>query len=269
MDTPKTFFVGNFKFLRNRKKLTQEQLAERLGFTRKKLEALEGGRVKAPGPEDLLKFSEFFKISLDTLVRVDLSKLGELKLRDLEAGNDVYLKGGQLRVLAITVDKTNKENVEYVPVKAKAGYASGHTDPDFIASLPKYSIPNLPKGSTYRMFPISGESMLPIPDGSEVVGRYVQDWQSIKRRTACIVILSGANDFVFKLITINDNGTALLESLNSSYKPYTVEVKDVLEIWQFHSYTTKEIPEALTEIQELKVMMLDIQKELKVKRPNT
>ncbi len=258
MDTPKTFFVGNFKFLRNRKKLTQEQLAEQLGFTRKKLESLEGGRVKAPGPDDLLKYSQFFKISLDTLVRVDLSRLGELKLRDLEAGNDVYLKGGQLRVLAITVDKTNKENVEYVPIKAKAGYASGHNDPDFIASLPKYSIPNLPKGSTYRIFPISGDSMLPIPDGSEVVGRYLQDWKSIKSRTPCIVILSGSNDFVFKLVTINKDSTVLLESLNNNYKPYSVEITEVLEIWQFHSYHTREMPEAPTDLLELKMMIKDL-----------
>lgn len=125
MDTPKTFFVENFKFLRIRKKLTQERLAEKLGFTRKKLEALEGGRVKAPGPEDFLKYSEYFCFSVDTLIKVNLAKLGELKVRDLEAGNDVYVKGGKLRVLAITVDKENRENAEYVPISAKAGYRTG------------------------------------------------------------------------------------------------------------------------------------------------
>lgn len=265
MDTPKTFFVSNFKFLRNRKKLTQEQLAERLGFTQKKLGSLEGGRVKAPGPEDLLKYSQFFKVSLDTLVRVDLSKLGELKLRELEAGNDVFIKGGQLRVLAISVDRTNTENIEYVPVKAKAGYQAGYSDPEFIAGLPKFSFPNLPRGGTFRMFPISGDSMLPIPNGSDVIGRYVEDWTMLKPRTPCIVILNGNTDFVFKMMTIKADRSVLLESLNTGYHPYSVALADVLEVWQFHSYQSREMPEPMTDIQELKAMMLDLKKEFKSK----
>src|SRR5690606_40737116 len=87
-------------------------------------------------------FSDYFHVSVDSMLKVDLTKLGELKLRELEAGNDVYIKGGNLRVLAISVDKSNNENVEYVPVKAKAGYASGgYNDPEYIAGLPKFSMP--------------------------------------------------------------------------------------------------------------------------------
>ncbi len=258
MDNPKTFFVSNFKLLRTRKKMTQAQLAAVFGFTQKKIESMESGRVKSPGPEDLLKYSQYFKVSIDTLVKVDLSRLGELKLRELEAGNDVYMNGGQLRVLAISVDKNNKENVEFVPVKAKAGYASGYSDPDFIAALPKYSFPNLPKGSTYRMFPISGDSMLPIPDGSNIIGRYVQDWKKLKARTACVVVLSSANDIVFKLVIINEDRTVLLESLNTNFKPYIVAAADILEVWQFHSYETTEMPEPMTDMQEVKSMLQEL-----------
>ncbi|HEY3389742.1 MAG TPA: helix-turn-helix transcriptional regulator, partial [Prolixibacteraceae bacterium] len=124
------FFAGNIRFLRDRKKLSQETLAARLGLTRAKLAAIEGGNTRSPQPEDYLNFSEFFKISIDSLLKIDLSKLGELKIRELEAGNDVYIRGGNLRVLAISVDKSNNENVEYVPVKAKAGYMAGYNDPE-------------------------------------------------------------------------------------------------------------------------------------------
>lgn len=262
MDMPKTFFVTNFKFLRTRKKMTQAQLAEVFGFTQKKVESMESGRVKSPGPEDLLKYSQYFKMSIDTLVKIDLSKLGELKLRELEAGSDVYLRGGQLRVLAITVDKSNKENIEYVPVKAKAGYARGFNDPDFIATLPKFNLPNIPKG-TFRMFPIMGDSMLPVPDGSDVIGRYVEDWKTIRPLTACIVILSGDNDFVFKLVTIKEDQTVVLESLNTSYQPYTVDIADILEIWQFYSYQSKEMPEPMTDLQEVKSMLQELRSEVR------
>ena len=242
------FFAGNIRFLRDRKKLSQEALAARLELTRAKLAAIEAGNTKSPQPEDYLNFSEFFKISIDTLLKIDLSKLGELKIRELEAGNDVYIRGGNLRVLAISVDRSDNENVEYVPVKAKAGYMAGYNDPEFIASLPKFSLPNLPAQGTFRIFPSTGDSMLPVPEGSEIIARYVADWTAIKPDTPCIVILKGQQDFVFKMATINADGTIVLKSLNSAYKPYSVSVDDVLEIWRFYAYTSREFPEAQPEM---------------------
>src|SRR5690625_1037354 len=120
----KIFFGSNIKFLRERKKISQESLSVKLGITRAKLAALEGGQTKAPQPEDYINFSEYFKISIDALLKVDLRKLTAFKLRELEAGNDVYMTGSKIRVLAISTDKQNNENAEYVPVKAKAGYRS-------------------------------------------------------------------------------------------------------------------------------------------------
>lgn len=242
------FFAGNIKFLRDRKKLSQESLAAQLGLTRAKLAAIEAGNTKSPQPEDYLNFSEFFKISIDTLLKIDLTKLGELKIRELESGNDVYIRGGNLRVLAISVDRSNNENVEYIPVKAKAGYMAGYNDPEFIASLPKYSLPNLPAQGTFRIFPTTGDSMLPVPEGSDIIAQYVADWTAIKPDTPCIVILKGQQDFVFKMTTINADGTIMLKSLNSGYKPYTVSVDDVLEIWRFYAYTSKEFPEPQPEM---------------------
>ncbi|PTN09622.1 XRE family transcriptional regulator [Mangrovibacterium marinum] len=245
---PKIFFASNIKFLRERKKISQEALAAKLGLTRAKLAAIEAGNTKSPQPEDYLNFSDFFKISIDTLLKVDLSKLGELKLRELEGGNDVYIRGGNLRVLAISVDQSNNENVEYVPVKAKAGYMAGYNDPEFIAALPKYSIPNLPTDRTYRIFPSVGDSMLPVPEGADIVAQYMTDWTDLKTDTPCIVILKGQQDFVFKLTTVNEDGTIRLKSLNPAYEPYTVAAADVLEIWRFYAYTSREFPEAPSDI---------------------
>ncbi len=242
MGTANIFFGSNLKFLRDRQKLIQEELAAKLGLTRVKVNALENGHTKSPLPEDYINVSNFFRISIDSLMRVDLSKLGELKLRELQAGNDVYIKGGNLRVLAITVDKSNNENVEYVPVKAKAGYMAGYNDPEYLATLPKFSIPNLPKQGTFRIFPITGNSMLPIPDGSNIIASYMQDWKRLKPETPCIVILGGQQDFVFKMITIQHDGTALLKSLNPEFAPYIVPVDEIRELWKFHSYISTSIP---------------------------
>ena len=121
----KIFFHNNIRLLRERKKKSQEELSADLDLSRNKLQALESGKTVNPTALDMIKFSEYFKVSVDSLLKVDLTKLGELKLKELLAGNDVYMTGSKLRVLAITVDKNNKENTEYVPVKAKAGYMAG------------------------------------------------------------------------------------------------------------------------------------------------
>jgi hypothetical protein len=133
-------------------------------------------------------------------------------------------------------------------VKAKAGYMAGYNDPEFIASLPKYSLPNLPADGTFRIFPSTGDSMLPVPEGSDIIAQYVPDWAAIKADTPCIVILKGQQDFVFKMVTMNPDSTILLKSLNPEYKPYTVETSDVMEIWRFYAYTSREFPEAQSEM---------------------
>lgn len=260
MKEQKIFFGINLKFLRERKKLSQEVLSEKLHVTRAKLAALETGNTKAPQPEDYINISNFFQVSIDSLMRIDLSKIGELKVRELEAGNDIYIKGGNLRVLAISVDKRNNEQTEYVPIKAKAGYSDGgYSDPEYIAELPKYSLPHIPKEGTFRIFPITGDSMLPIPDGSDITGQFVEDWSVLKAGTPAIVILKGQQDFVFKLLTLQEDGYLYLESLNKNYHPYTVHLEDVLEVWKFHAYTSKEMPEreadlgtVIREIRDLK-----------------
>ena len=47
MNGQKIFFGPNVKFLRERRKLSQESLAETLELTRSKLNALENGQTKA------------------------------------------------------------------------------------------------------------------------------------------------------------------------------------------------------------------------------
>ena len=264
MNTPKIFFAPNVKFLRERKKLTQHDLANYLEISRSKLNALESGQTASPQPEDYLKYSAYFGISIDTLLKIDLSKLGELKLRDLQAGNDVYMTGSNLRVLAISVDRSEKENVEYVPVKAKAGYRSGYADPDYIAKLPKFSFPNLPSSGTFRMFPTTGDSMLPLPEGADVICQFVEDWTMVKPGTLCIVVLRGENDFVFKRVTLKSlERMLLLESLNQAYQPYEVPVSEVLEIWKYYGYQSRIVPEPVSDVHHISSTLSEVLKRLR------
>ena len=122
------YFASNIKLLRKRKRRTQDDVATALDLKRSTLSGYENG-VAEPGLEVLISFSKYFEIAIDTLVKTNLSEFTETQLSQLERGYDVYIKGGQLRVLATTVTPDNHENIELVTEKAKAGYRTGYADP--------------------------------------------------------------------------------------------------------------------------------------------
>ncbi len=67
----------NITFLRLRDELTLEQVAHKLGLKSKSnIKAYEKGTCY-PKADNLLKIAELFDVSLDTLVKTDLSK-GEI-----------------------------------------------------------------------------------------------------------------------------------------------------------------------------------------------
>ncbi|MBS0030848.1 XRE family transcriptional regulator [Chitinophaga sp. 22321] len=245
MDKQPLYWAANLKLLRTRKKISQQHLSGLLGLNRNKITAQESGKTRNPRMEDLVLIAGFFKIDMDILIKTDLSQIPETQLEELEAGKAVDLTGRHIRILPITVNNSNEENMEYVPARARAGYRSGFSDPGFIAALPKFSLPDLPRGKTIRMFPISGDSMHPIPDGSHIIAQYLQDWHHLKNNTACILVLKGGEEeIVFKIVEnqIKQHGTLVLHSLNSYYETMIVNIEEVLEIWTFVGYISKELP---------------------------
>jgi transcriptional regulator with XRE-family HTH domain len=256
-------FASNLKFLRKRKNRTQDEFAETLGMKRSTLSGYEN-EVAMPGIPALIQLSDHFGISVDTLVKIDLTSLTGHQMYMLEHGEDVYLKGGKLRVLATTVDRNNRDNIELVNEKAKAGYTRGFFDPEYISDLPRYQLPFLPDDRKYRTFQISGDSMLPVPDGAWVTGEFVQDWLSLPDGEACIV-LTLDEGIVFKLVEnrIREEGTLRLISLNTAYNPYFVSISEVREIWRFVNYTSSELPAGDLSGEMIGKTLLTIQNDIK------
>lgn len=264
MSNKTCFWATNIKFLRNRKGLNQEELAGELGISRSKLNAHENGQTVNPPVEDLFRFSDYFRMGIDALLRTDLSALKDQQITELQTASNDFISGKKLRVLATTVDAANNEQIEFVPHKARAGYLAGFSDPEFISKLPVFHMPHLPKDRKFRMFPTTGDSMYPIPENSLVVGNYVEDWANIKDETPCIVVTKDEG-IVFKLVTnqIKKNRTLLLRSLNTMYEPYEVGIGDVLEVWQFVNYISDSIPHAEIPLQEMSRSLYEIKAELK------
>ena len=246
------YFASNIKFLRKRRGRTQDDVAVALNLKRSTLSGYENG-VAQPGIEILVSFSRYFNMSIDTMLKIDMTKLSESQLGELERGYDAYVKGSNLRVLTTTVTDDNEENIELVPEKAKAGYTTGYADPEYIGELPRFRLPFLSGKKKYRTFQLKGDSMLPIPDGSWVTGEFVQDWREIRNGKAYVVFT--INDgIVFKIIENNleSDGRLVLYSLNPVYEPYEVHINEVKEIWKFVNYISNELPEPVLPEKQLR-----------------
>lgn len=248
------FISKNIRHLRHLKGLTQEVLSEDLGVTRSRISSYEEGR-SAPTIEMLIKLSDYFKLPVDILLRNDLTK----------ATNSSFIEVGNQRVLfPISVDEDGENLIEVVPVKASAGYLNGYDDPEYIEQLQKIKLPFLPTGK-HRAFPIKGDSMLPMKDGSFVVGRFIEDRNDIiSGKTYVLITLNDGMVYkrVYKQTTTEP--TLLLVSDNTSYQPYEVAMDEVLELWEFTcSINTQEYDERELKISSILNMFNDLGVELK------
>lgn len=214
----------NIAHLRHLKGLSQENMAEELGITRSRLSSWEEHRA-APPIEMLITLSEYFTISVDSLVKIDLTKVKDLR--------DLLKIGGNRILFPVMVDQDSNDLVELVPLKASAGYLQGYADPTFIEDLPRISLPYAMHGK-YRGFPIKGDSMPPLENGAYVVGTYVEDLKDIKDGDTYIVLTKN-DGLVYKRLynTVPIDGYIQFHSDNKAYLPFSVKAEDIYEVWHF------------------------------------
>ena len=245
------YFSSNIKFLRKRRGRTQDDVAFALGMKRSTLSGYEN-EVSQPTLQALIAFSKYYGIAIDTLVKVNLTTISESQLSQVERGGDVYLKGSNIRVLATTVNSDNMENIELVSEKAKAGYATGFADPEYISELPVFQLPFLSKQKKYRTFQLTGDSMLPITPKSWVTGEFVQDWSSIINGHG-YVILTLDEGIVFKIVEnlIETENMLRLYSLNPVYESFDIHINEIKEVWKFVNYISSEIPDPVLPQEDL------------------
>jgi transcriptional regulator with XRE-family HTH domain len=257
----KKMIGANLRHLRKLKDMTQNELAEQLEIRRSNIGAYEEGRAD-PRYDTLEKISGFFNVSLDNLVKRDLTRLSEREINELDSGE----AGAKIRPLIIPVDKaTGRERIVFIPQKASAGYLNGYADPEYIEDLPRFDLPFLGPG-TYRAFEIKGDSMLPLPSGSTVIGEYVENWDSIKEGQTYVVV-SSTEGVVYKRVykRLGEDGKAylVLRSDNPAYSPFEIEMSDVREMWRARTYFSEQFPEPETPtIDRLTQMVLTLQQEV-------
>jgi len=237
----------NLKYLRKKKGATQNQVASAIDITRSALADYENGKSE-PKASTLIKLAEHFNVNVHNLLNTDI----DTPLFRKSSKESKSLQNSDIRVVAITVQENHKQNIEFVPVAAIAGYAKSFHNPEYLKELTHFNLPNLSEG-TFRAFEISGDSMLPITDGSIIIGKYVEQYLEIENGKRYILILRD-NGVVFKRVVneVNQNKRLVLISDNPEYLPYTINITNVLEAWEAVSFIGN-----LTEQREYNQLMLD------------
>lgn len=247
-----SLFSDNIRYLRLEKAISQEKLAEELLITRARYVKYESGTSEAP--YDILKrIAHYFHVSIDLLLGVDLRKI--------DMDGVIRLEENRI-LLPITVDAKGENTIEIIPHKARAGYLTGYSDPEFIEGLQHIALPFLRNGK-FRAFPVSGDSMPPHKEGSFIIGRYVESLGEV-RDGKTYILLTKNEGIVYKRLNKNGRNSLMLISDNTFYDPYKVKASDVLEIWEYTcSIATKEYEPDDLDPQSIRDLLVNIQKDVK------
>ena len=216
-----SIFSDNIRALRVKHKSSQVDIAENLLISRTRYAKYEEGRSEPPF-DILKKIAQYYQLSIDILLSVDVRKIEVEKLLQLENNR---------LILPIQVDNAGENTIEVVTQKAKAGYLSGYADPEYIEQLQQISLPFLGVGK-YRGFPVEGDSMPPHQDGDIIVGRYVEQLGEVFSGKTYIVITRNEG-VVYKRLNKQTNNKLKVSSDNFFYPPYEIKASQVLEIWEY------------------------------------
>lgn len=233
----------NLKYLRKLRGWTQEEFAVKLGIKRSLIGAYEEERAD-PRLEVLEIVGEIFKLSLDELLLKDLSN----------TGSNYLAKRRQQKMMT-----ADRNIIHFVPVKAAAGYLASYADSEFIDELNTFTLPML-SGGTYRAFEIIGDSMLPTPSGSIIVGEKIDATDDLKNDQAYIVV-SRNEGIVYKRVVKNNKAKnkLTLVSDNPQYQPYQVNTEDVVELWQAQMVISKVSQQQRWDMNSLASMVNNLQ----------
>lgn len=236
----------NLKYLRKLRGWTQEEFAAKLGIKRSLVGAYEEERAD-PRLDVLEIVGDIFKLSLDDLLLKDLGNT---------SGNYLARRRQQKMMSA------DRNLIHFVPVKAAAGYLASYADTEFIDELNTFTLPML-AGGQYRAFEIIGDSMLPTPSGSIIVGEKVEDTNDIKNGQAFIVV-SRNEGIVYKRIERNNRNKSKLTlvSDNPQFQPYQVNAEDVMELWQAQMVISKVSQQQRWDMNSLASMVNNLQSQV-------
>ena len=174
--------------LRKELNLTQEELAQKIGYTRTAISAWEIGRNE-PSNTDTIKLAEYFGVSTDYILGKSNNRNSDIPVSKIPILGTV--KAGY--------DWLAEENIiDYITLKE-----------------------NIPNVDEYYALRITGDSMLPLLAEGDLV--IVHDQDDVESGQTAVVLINGEEATVKKVVKTNDG--IELHAMNPYYpvKKFTFE----------------------------------------------
>jgi len=203
----------NLRYLRKKRSLSIQEMSSLLGIEHKTTYYSWERGDSQPNIHMILKIAHEFDVSVDELLKNDLSK----------------------RNIQIKEDGKNLFEVEIIPYKAIAGYSTSYADPEWIENnLQKIKIPFKPPMGQVRAFPIEGDSMEPkVADGSYVIGVKLQDPKNEVIEGKDYLIVTRDQGIMYKFFYWLGENAELRSQNHFKHPPIKILGADIIEVWKY------------------------------------
>jgi len=158
----------------------------------------------------------------------------ELSPDDAQENKNNHQTNQPIQPLAITVDQTGHDNIIMVDTKTAASYPQNLYEPEFYKDLPAFTLPGPEfRNAIFRCFEVEGDSMQnTLYHGDWLVCHYIEHHAHIREGHVHIVITQDAVITKRLLNRVDQRGMLVLQSDNSTYPPFQLDINYVQEIWR-------------------------------------
>ncbi|MGI4742607.1 MAG: XRE family transcriptional regulator [Janthinobacterium lividum] len=140
------------------------------------------------------------------------------------------------RILVVTTDSDEADNISLVNTRVAAGYAGGgFVEPEFVRRLPSFRLPDPAyRNGTFRAFQVSGESMQPtLYEGDWVICRFLDSWDREIQDTFVHVVVTDEVPVVKRVLNrLGERGQLTLQSDNPAFAAQFLDAERVREVWR-------------------------------------
>lgn len=210
--------------LRKLLELSQKEFASKISITQAALSQIESGKTT-------LSISTVYNLIQAFSLRADWLLFGSGEIfshQKIDVAKGTPLKS----------HKVYDQLIPFVNKEAEAGYLDNCQNPEYIKTLGAYRIPGYDEGS-FRMFNISGDSMIPsLYENEIVITQAVDTLDNLQSNRLCVVITH--EGIVAKRVFQSDKKSLLLKSDNPKYKSYKLTYNDVIEVWEIKGKISSE-----------------------------
>ena len=211
--------------LRKLEKLSQIEFAQAIKISQSALSQIESGKTSM-AINTLYSIISTFNINSEWL----LFGKGEIyKKKKIPIAHGTPLTSS---------DKDNSHLIKFITRDAVAGYPEQCHDEEYVNSLDGYRIPGFENGN-FRMFQISGDSMIPtLYEDEIVIVEAIDDIECIQANRQCVIVTM--EGIIAKRVFPQKMKKLLLKSDNPKYKSFKLDHENVLEVWEVKAKITSE-----------------------------